>query len=791
MKPVHVRFACKPDPVVRRQLQQMGANLPEGQTRSLIFRGYLCKVVGERNSSRATVIDMPIRLLGFRGPLFRLGERCPLGFTSAGKRANYAPSGDVLDGLSASFGAKHFVNATYGSTLTARAFVGSVTAPKYGEAVARGSTNLSFPFVPTDQVIDGFFNGCDTQQFQLSLQLLTGKRLGAVINDNWLGEGWTFATAYGAKTLPALVDAPAPAGFGESPYRPRWSVPQPRQVALPAVEWIAGEPGRLLVAAQVAQGMPEHHFILTDKVDGPKWYSLQYPHAKAATPAVALLQLVPTPVPEDEPPAGVVLGIDVVDAVPSWAVPSSAPSAVGQQYLALGPAVLSLPDDWPSHLRPAQYVPEQRWAPGFATTDFSELTFFPDISGEVCYRPCVLGQIHSTIVGGVAEFVCAVRATDEYLLPITSELRDDDAAGITPGEQARVKVTRTGLLVVQQDLATGVVSTDMLAPDVLGSVLCPWYDAGGMDADIAYLPQVLWGGVLDGKRCYAVRAVRYQRSIWLGSLLQDVGGGWWWFTDNYRGWRYNSTTDIRPPMYRTDLGFGPYIDRTTPEELWWVVDGVVQPITLPANYRAIPAPRQTSFAVEGQFDLGAYLAELYAHMGIYGNPGLSDQPWQEYALEEYLLPNMAMQQFAQVAPDRVVYFLPPDEEPGALKLMVFDGAAVADYGEVSTPWASGTHYTGAEYRYPVYALTCYQREVWADGEMLSPAGLLLTVTSGERGYCLISQDGGTTWSQLLTAPDSFETDRSAGIPGHGYIFTGSALWKPQPGYPYAKEAADG
>ncbi|MBG0839017.1 hypothetical protein [Ectopseudomonas toyotomiensis] len=793
MKPVRVRFACKPDPVVRRRLISEGEVLPAGQTKTIIFRGYLCKLVADQFVCVADVIDMPVRLLGFRGPLFRLGEFSPLAFTVAGKREQYAPDGAIDEPLSAKLKGKWFSSASHGNAVVARSYVGAVMPPRYGDEVVRASMSLAFQFIPADQTMDGFFNGCDTQQFQLGLQVIGGgPRLDVVIRESWFGlDGLTFATAYSAKTLPALVDAPSPAGPFESPYRPRWSVPQPRQVAMPAVQpVVVDEQQRYTLGVQVAFDMPDNHFILADKGDGAKWYSLQYPHAKAARSGFMVLEFERRAYIQEDIPTGVAVDYSTVDAVPEWAQPIE-PTAPPAQYLFNALREMVPNDDWPAHLQQTPFVPELRIAPPLFTTDFSLIEYYPDLSGQDCYRPCVVGAVHATELDGVVEFVASVRAGDEYLLPITTELRFDDSAGITPGEAAKVKVTRTGLLVVSYTVATGAITTRMMAPDVLGSDQCPWYDSGEMDPAIAYYPQVLWGGVVDGKRCYAVRALRYLRSVWLGSLLQDVDGGWWWFTDNYRGWRRDSTEDIRPPLYRTDLGFGPYIDRDQPEELWWIVDDVLQRVTPPAGYRVVTRARQTSFAVEGQNNLSAYLAELYAHMGIFGGPGLSDVVWQEYALEEYLLPNTLQQQFAPVAADRVVYFLPPSEEPGVLVLQVFDGGAVADYGTVAVPWVNGTHYTSSENRYPVYALTCYQRETWLDGELVTPAGLILTVTSGARGYALISRDGAATWQPLVNAPDSFDTGQNSGIPGHGYIFAGTALWKPEPGYPYVKEISNG
>lgn len=798
MKPVRVRFACKPDALVRRRIISVGEMMPAGQTRSFVFRGYLCKLAADRDVCIADVIDAPIRLLGFRGPQWRAGVFSPLGYTVAGKRADYAPSAVLDDELSVRFGAKYFISANYGAA-GGLPYAGVVMPPKPGKGFVRAGMRVLYDLPPGTH--DEFFSGCNPERFQLTVDLLAGgRRLSATIEGAWLqGDEYTFATAYGSSTAQPLVDAPSPSLPSETPFRPRWNIAQPRQLAMPAVEWV-DERRVVVVAAQVATGMPENHYILSDLTGDPLWFFLQIPSRKAALPALAIFTLEPTLIPHKENgdvdtaelPEGCQLGVGTPDDVPEWALPQSAPSFSNARYLKTDGALFVPASDWPEYLRPAEFVPELR----YATVDIvpSSPPFprsrWPDISGATSFRSCVVGAIHSTVIGDDVEFMAAVRAVDEHELPITSELRFDDAGGIEPGETALVKVTRTGLLVVNYNLVTGAVTTRALAPDVIGSDQCPWFDSGDMDASTAFCPQVLWGGVIDGKRCYAIRALRYERSVFLGSLLQDFlqQEAYWYRPDNYRG----QIPAAFYPLYRTDLGFGPYIDRESPEELWWVVDDVVTRVTLPAGYIAAARPRVSSFAVEGQTSLAERIGTIYASMNIFSGPDTSHVKWQNYAMEEYLPPNTLMQQFAAISDKRVVYFIPADDDRnGVLVLQVFDGASVVDYATVSTPWVNGTHYTQASHQYPVYALTCYQHEVFEGEELVCPAGLILTVTSGPRGYALLSRDGGATWEPLLSAPNSFETDQSPGIPGHGYIFSGTALWSPEPGYPYVKEKVDG
>ena len=802
MKPVRVRFACKPDAVVRRRVISEGEILPAGQVKSFTFRGYLCKLVAERTICIADVIDLPIRLLGFRGPAWRAGSVCPAGYTVAGKREDYAPDKVGELDLSAKFIAKYFVAAGYGAS-EGQAAIGSVMPPVVEDRViVRASMQVVYDGSPSGAGHDPFFSGCDPQRFQLVVALLAGRRLMAVIDDAWLqstlGADYTLATAYGSVTPEPLAPSPVPAAFGQEFYRPRSQVPQPRQIAMPGVAWGEVEDvHRVVVAVQVASEMPENNFTLNNSYDDPpRWGTLQFPYARAALPALAIIELVPTPVPftedgevdEEQLPPGVDLGFLMLDGVPEWAVPSNPPPATGARFLNAADPLLVPADDWPEHLRPVEFVPELILGiagdPGMGAVGFNAPAF-PDLSGRTSYRPCVVGAIHSTNIDGVVEFVAAVRAVDEHRMPITEDLRSGDVLGIGPDDVAKVKVTRTGLLVVRYDMATGTVTTRALAPDVVGSDQCPWFDGSSMDADIAYCPQVLWGGVIGGKRCYAVRALRYERTLFLGTFLQHINLNLR-RTTNYQG----EFPVAGYPGFLTDRGFGPYIDREQPEELWWVVDDVISRVALPEGYLAAVRPRVSTPAIAGQTSLSQYMALVYASMNILSAPG--SEKWQQYAMEEYLPPNTALQQFAQISKDRVVYFLPAeDDRNGTLIMQVFDGETVAQYATVSTPWVNGVHYTDSRHSDPVYALTCYQQEVWVEGELSSPACLILTVTSGPRGYSLLTRDGGVTWEPLVSAPDDFEEGRSLGIPGHGYIFSGSAIWSPKPGYPYVKESSNG
>lgn len=807
MRPVIVRFACRPDAVVRRRCEQQGQGVGNGQVKTFTFRGYLCRLVGEAQICRATVIDMPVRLWGFRGPVWRSGVQAPSGYTIAGARKDYAKA-RVMDDeplirdqwLSAKFASKYFVAASYGA-IGGSAMAGSVVPAKDGAGIVRPSVRVVYDSALPTAGHDAFFLGCDAMRFQLSIELMYGRRLSAVFDDRWLSsvlaQNISLITAYGSTTPEGSMPSPFPPAPNEEYHRPRWQSPVPRQVAMPAADWIDDEGGkRVFMLTQAAKDMPEHQFILADAFgDIPRWTALQYPYGKAAKAMLALMILTPVPVPfksdgtvdVDQIPADCELGYWTIDSVPEWAGPKNPPPATNSHYLDVTEVFEVYSHLWPAHFRPSTQVPALTLSigPAVDADGFNPPTFH-DLSGVDCYQSCVIGAIHSTILDGEIEYIMAVRASDLHLMPITSDLRFDDPVGIGDNDVARVKVTKTGLMTVRYRMDDGSVVVDSLFEDVIGSSLCPWFDAEGMDQQTAYCPQVLWGGVVAGKRCYAVRVLRYQRSRYLGSLMQLIS------LNVRRSENYQGDFPVAGyPGFLTDKGFGPYIDQAQPEEFWWVVDGKIKRVELPPEYVSSPRPKVQSPAINGQVSLGQYVSLIYSSMGIMS--GDNSEKWQQYAMEEYLASNTLMQLFTHVSDIRVVYLvLPENAEHGDLLLMAFDGEEVVEYGSVSAPWTQGEHYEKSQHSEPVYALTCYQREVPLNDGEVEPASLILTVTSGPLGYALITRDGGKSWEPLVSAPDSFEEDRSVGIPGHGYLFTGTALWKPAPFYPFTKkEAADG
>jgi hypothetical protein len=826
VRQVLVRFACKPNAVVRKQAQRKGRSVSDGQSEAFVFMGYLCRAVGGKHDTVVTVMDMPVRLLGFRRGAFRGAAKARSGITSAGGRGVYAPpkagAPAATSSRSAAYKSKRYFSRTYPPSALGQgwSFHGwpliTNTHGLHGADIAALSDTFEQGFYS-----DANLEGSTLARFELSILWALNNRFVTRLQDDWLqdsyGQGFTFATAYGAPERPQPMPSPfTPTHPVDATYYPRWNVFVPRQVSAPgicSVNVIGHNPERS-VEAQVlvmpVAKMPAFVHVLYDTVDqfsapARLWSpALPWLH-RGAEPSLVVVALAKRAVidekPEDLDALGA--GMTALTDQPAWIDPpaDANPSAFMQ---IIGQGVIRA-NTWPEFLRPsAGNITRRETNPRSSALSAS----YVDFSGIKSLRPCVLGAAHSTEINGVVETLVNVRATDEYAQTITSAHRGGNT--IETGESANVRITRTGLLQVTIDTsglpidtsypaATLTATTHALFTDAVAPSTCPLFNGSTMNEVTAFVPHVIWAGVLAGKRCYAVRALRYSRSPFLAGLLQEYGDQD--FTTNYSGYRLNSLPEIRAPLYFTDKGFGPYIDAAAPEELWWLIDGVRQVVTLNAGRRAAVRHHTESMVVAASSH-GDYPAALWAHMDIFENDGGPKMLAREYAMEDYLPPVTALQQFAVISSVQVMYFLPHSNEAQGLALHVLN----ANNGDIEalpvvlTPWLFGTHYTQNANQYPVYGLTCYQHEVRnTDGEILTRACLLLAVSSGDKGYALLSTDGGHTWQPHIDAPSSFTYQgsnpdispvvKNPGISGLGYHFAGTALWHPEPGHPFKSEVA--
>lgn len=826
MRQVLVRFACKPNAVVRKQAQRKGRSVSDGQSEAFVFMGYLCRAVGGKHDTVVTVMDMPVRLLGFRRGAFRGAAKTPSGITSAGGRGVYAPpkagAPVATSSRSAAYKSKQYFSRTYPPSALGQgwSFHGWPLITNmhglHGADIAALSDTFDQGFYS-----DANLEGSTLARFELNIVWALNGRFVTRLQDDWLqdsyGQGFTFATAYGAPYRPQPALSPFfPTHPVDATYYPRWNVFVPRQISCPGLCSVSvhGHSPERTIESQVVvmptAKMPAAVHVLYDTVDqfgipARLWSpALPWLH-RGAEPSLVMVALAKRAAANEKPEDFKALGAGMTALTdqPAWIDPpaDANPSAFMQ---IIGQGIIRA-NTWPEFLRPvAGNITRRETTPRSAALSAS----YVDFSGIESLRPCVLGAAHSTEIDGVVETLVNVRATDEYAQKITSAHRSGDT--IEAGESANVRITRTGLLRVTIDasalpvdtsypVAALTAATQALFTDVVAPSTCPLFNSSTMSGATAFVPHVIWSGVLAGKRCYAIRALRYTRSPFLAGLLQEYGDQD--FTANYSGYRLNSQPEIRAPLYFTDKGFGPYIDAETPEELWWLVDGIRQVIPLSSGRRAAVRHHTESMVVEASAH-GDYPAALWAHMNIFQNDGGPKMLAREYAMEDYLPPATALQQFAVISGSRVLYFLPHNNEAQGLALRIFNAETGDDLALsiVLTPWVFGTHYTQAANQYPVYGLTCYQYEVRnADDELLTSACLLLAVSSGDKGYALLSTDGGYTWQPHIEAPSSFTYQgpnpdippvvKSPGISGLGYHFAGTALWHPRPNYPFKAEVA--
>lgn len=805
MRLVSVRFACPPNAAVRRRAVAAARRLRAGTSRTFTWDGYLVRVTASTQRAVALVTDMPIRMVGFPAGLFRAGWNYPTGYVVAGTRIDYNPArATALDGT---------LPCQYAP------FAGITRSLPVESGGAPFRRTVATPVLPTesgwlaamcavDGAADPLLSGVDASRALLRLIWRRNVAYTLLLRDPWLvetfGERATFATLYARTNAGAKLAMPTPVVFGEAPYYyARFDAPLPRQVCQPGMVRVPPVPDldnpleeRVVIAAPFAY-MPENQlskFNVADPLDDTdlRWGTRYESELRAALPSL----LITTVVRRDVPTADEFVALDLTfiapDGLPDWV---SAPA--GSVWSTYGCAdlvnTLEIPAaDWPAHFQPTAmpYARTLEWIETSGGLQVFHSHIRPaDLAGQTNWRSCVLGAVHGTLIDDQAEFWVAVRAMDEHEVPITAVLRSHPDDPIDPAEFANIRYTRTGIMRVRYNVTTGAVVVDAVHTDVLGGTDCPAFDAGTMAADVAIMPQVLWAGVLDGRRCYAVRAVRYKRDPWLGSLMQPMGlnAG---FTTNYRGYQ---TVHYRP-LYFTDQGFGPYIDDVAEELRWYVADD--EPIVVPVDEDR----RLTLHLNVDNITSGAPSGDVYPlQMGYYRNGWLGSMDLYpvstgnrlkvEYALEEYFPAVAVAQQFTQIGPSRVVYFVPLiDDANGLLQLRVFDAASGTDtvYAEVHAPWVLGEDYTNTDNRNPLYALTCYQWESDLAGLSVAPASLLLTVSSGPRGYTLLTRDGGVTWERLVDA-DGFPDGQGVGSPGLGFHFAGTPLWNPPAHYPFTAQ----
>jgi hypothetical protein len=793
MRQVLVRFACEPDATVRRKVISVGRSMRIGRVKTFVLLGYLCRLKASAARTTGTVIDPPTDLLSRTGGVGRGGGLNAFGITTAGTRSNYRPVKTLPPekkrdkNLAAGNRLTYAVLRSYPASNTDRAYnFAAMPVSNHGFGRAWTSTVLSGAS-GADQVLSGsstdkfgVFAVWGSERLVVSIR---DKHLQAVTNQPLA----SFATSYDSSDTPLPEVAPVtPTGSGQSPYLRRWNNLIPRQYSASAIaQWEAQATAltpavvKTLLVAPFSV-MPAHQFMLFENTigDGNKWYRANVWTRRAAVPGLLIAGLITRAALKNEKLTDIGVTVSTIGAPPSWLTPkesSGTPLIIPE----ISETSVSWPSEWPAYFRPdsGPLTISRAIIDGDGLLSREDTV---DESGIDSYEACTLGATATTVIDDEVELIVGVRCTARYDEPITAEHRVD-VAGIAPRFAASVRVTKVGLMRVR--IQNGISAATLLHHDLIGPATCPLFSSADMPAAVAFMPQVMWGGVINGERCYMVRAVRYARSAFLGGVLQDIS------TDipkspNYRGVVPVDAGSYRTPGYGTDLGFGAYAD-AVPEEVWWLRGNsrtvIPVPSTHSASHRAIEgaSPDQSSNAW-----FSWYASAVFSHMAI--DPNAPGWPAQ-YALEEYYAPGTSAELVAAISSVKVLLMLPPKDGGGrgaTVELIaVVDGEAT-HYAAVATPWVIGEHYSADSQRFPIHSLTCYQQEVVVDGALVKPAGLLLTVASGLAGYALVSRDGGVTWEPLVYAKSSFAAGKNPGVSPMGYHFLGNAAWRPKQQHPF-------
>jgi len=200
---------------------------------------------------------------------------------------------------------------------------------------------------------------------------------------------------------------------------------------------------------------------------------------------------------------------------------------------------------------------------------------------------CTFGDPKITIADGVAEVVFPVCSRDATLIEPVNPRQDGDP-NLALVCQTKVALAVARLAIGEGGELTRIGDCELWHQDLIGPARSGLMPAGA-DPDTARIPTLLWSGVMDGKRIYLARALRYVRDEYLGSMeqverllsytremLDDRG------YPNLRdgpGHQYH-TSFFEDHIYgesgytSMSRSYRPMVDKAQLEELWVIADGV-------------------------------------------------------------------------------------------------------------------------------------------------------------------------------------------------------------------------
>lgn len=866
MRPVVVRFAGDPDPVVRRRAIQLGGNIKQGKRSSFVLQGYVVTLVGEASRTIATAVELGLQLAALWGVamdyeqqnsgieqwtlptarLRRVTNRIPPSpVPQVGERGRRA-----IPELSLKFIRSKFVDVETSrrinrTILPASAQLGTPSG-RVSAKVDVGRYGVTHAWVAAALVVDEAQYLSTVEPWVINFEGLQGalsvnhwSSIGswaAVLQDDWvsraLGVDLLFVGAASRRwsrieyDAPWLIVGPTPTpwmiedeGLGDLNHEVsrecKWAYRQNCVVGVAVAEPAEGQrpDGQFVVVAPMAR-MEDSLFVLRGGLPTPgggesEGYISTHSVAAGALfeaggfltsapwhPELVVMSFGSSPVTEVEverwaeyTSATAPLGrypsrrtgsredaylISPPNGAPNQVLipdPEKAPPLGAQAPTWLGGRRVTT-QDLPLWLRPGTVAARsdhvRQALVNSAMGDFSLV--LPRIDSDNPL-PAAFGATYSTVVNGVAEFAVSFKALDSALLDVGASRRaiSDVPAGVAT--QAAVAVAKTGLVFVTVPIGNPAGLTVSTAfHDVVGPADCPQFRAG-MDPNIAYLPQVRFACVLGGARTYAVRAVRYQRSPFLASMLSSAGvntpvG----YTPSYAG----RESFRGGPVFYTDREFGPYPDRAKYEELWFIVDGtkyVVDTSALGGNIEPYVGAKYVNAVAGAPHAPIPPGMSVRRECGMFSEEDMEDMELLDFSAEEFVCPGSETHTFAQVSDTDVMFVLSQRVRVGART----DFNSVVCRFSVTTGQATVvTTLPGTRQQLDRFcALTCYQFEVVVDGQVEHEPCLVLRRGSGLSGDVWVSTDGGVTWALLYDETSTVVKSatgadlNSQGTPSHG------------------------
>lgn len=373
---------------------------------------------------------------------------------------------------------------------------------------------------------------------------------------------------------------------------------------------------------------------------------------------------------------------------------------------------------------------------------------------------CTFGDPKITIADGVAEVVFPVCSRDATLIePVNPRQNGDPNLALICQTKVALAVAR--FAIGEGGELTRIGDCELWHRDLIGPARSGLMPADA-DPDTARIPTLLWSGVMDGKRVYLARALRYVRDEYLGSMeqierrlfytremLDELGH------PNLRQGDY-PTSFFEDHAYdesgytSISRNYRPMVDKAQLEELWVIADGV-----------------RTIIPVGNQLLLPRIFDDLNWYYFGYGRPrnGYYGPDKNHWLVTEAEMKDIAMaaargrmheeaigygavfNTIARITDTDVVVLLHAPEEllDGAAYSFMRVNCVTGEHTILSTVTVGSQDLEIGFYQ----SLNCYQWEIERDGEVVQEACLMWRSghTEGWHGdaYVHFSIDGGRSW----------------------------------------------